>query len=160
MSLGDLPLDFQADAKNADFEVLPKGRYKQQLTGIEVSHKDSGAVMLELEGEILSEPHVGRKIWTSINLIKKDGDANTIGNGQLSALAIACGKDSIPHDESTLLAIPHMVSLAVEPGTPEYPNARNKMTGFYPLESAGKQHIAQKVQQQAAAAEPDADLPF
>lgn len=156
--LGDLPLNFQAEPVSNDFTPLAKGRYRAQLTAIEVSHKDSGSVMLDLESEILDEQFKNRKVWTSINLVKKDGEINAIGNGQLSALAKACGKTEIPRDESTLLGIPHIVALTIET-QPGY-EPKNKMTGFYPIESEGKQILQQKVAEQGAFDAWDAEQAF
>lgn len=156
MKLNETGIDMNAQPVSGDFEVLPKGRYKQQLTMIEVKQSDSGAVMVSLESEILEPVYEGRKVWTSINIVKKDGSINTIGNGQISALAKACGKSSIPNDEQVLLGIPHVASIAVEKGTAEYPNDKNKMVGFFPLPSEGKQIIAQKI----AGEESGSDLPF
>lgn len=153
MQLGDTGIDANAEAKNADFEVIPKGKYKQQLTSIEVKESDSGAIMVNLESEIIDPAYEGRKIWTSINIKKKDGSINAIGNGQISALAKACGKSSIPNDEQTLLSIRHIASITIEKGTPEYPNDKNKMTGFFPLDEKISAH-------QIATTSTEEELPF
>lgn len=149
LDFGDLPIDLNAEPKNMDFECLPKGRYKQQIVNIKVEQKDSGSVMVYLESEILDAAFLTRKVWTSINIVKKDGNPNDLGNKQLSALSKACGFDSIPKQSTKLIGIPHIASIAVEKSEdPAYPNDKNKMTGFYPLPSAGKQIIAEKIKEQ------------
>ena len=148
ISLGDAGIDPNAEPQSGSYELLPKGKYRQELTAIKVVRKESGAVMVDIEGTLTEAPYQNRKIWTSINIVKKDGTVNQIGNGQISALAKACGRDSIPNDEQVLLGIPHIVTLGIDEN-PGY-EPKNKMTGFAPLASTGKQILQQKVKEQGA----------
>ena len=143
MKLGDTGIDTQAEPNSMDFSSLPKGRYKQQIISVEVVDKDSGSIQVALEGEILAAPYEGRKVKTWITIRNRDESRNQIGNGQISALFRACGFDAIQHDEQKILGIPHIVALGIDG---EY----NKMTGFFPLESAGKQELQKKVKEQGA----------
>lgn len=162
ITFGEAGIDVNAEPVQGNFELLPKGKYKAQITKIGVFKKESGSVMVDLEGEILSEPYLNRKVWTSINIVKKDGTVNAIGNGQISALAKACGKSEIPNNEQVLLGIPHIVSINIEKNEdPQYAD-KNKMVAFYPL-SDKNQAVKEKIEKHFDARVPEKDddsLPF
>ncbi len=141
MALGDLPINRNAAPQQFDGEPLPKGRHQGIISAASCKKASTGAECIMLEATFEN----GRKAWTTLTLIKSNGEQNQPGLGLLSALSMAVGLDEIPALESDLMNIPVIIKLDIEEARNGY-NAKNVMKAFYPVESEGKQMVAKKLQ--------------
>jgi Protein of unknown function (DUF669)/Primase C terminal 2 (PriCT-2) len=99
--------DFDASRiEPSQFEALPPGRYRVQVTQSEIRPtKDGNGSYLWLELDILEGPFAGRKLWDRLNLNNQSAQAVEIAQRQLSALCYAVGKLKVA-DSSELHLIP------------------------------------------------------
>lgn len=80
----------------ADFEVLPPGKYPVLIENAEVKQTKSGTGhYVELTLKILDGPAKNRKLWDRINLQNPNAQCEEIGRSHLSALGRAMGLVSI-----------------------------------------------------------------
>ncbi len=149
MALGDLPIDRNAKPQQFDGEPLPKGRHDGYISDAKMMTASTGAECIKLEATFEG----GRKAWTTLTLIKSSGEQNMPGVGLLSSLAMACGMDAIPMEESSFMGIPIVIKLDIEPAQNGYA-AKNVMKAFYPPQSPGKQEITKKLQAASASTPP------
>lgn len=115
-----------------DYEPLPAGKYKAQITNSEVKPTSTGGLMLKLTWDILDKEYQGRKVFGQLNIVNASEKAQQIGRGQLSSLSIACGKLGIPEDSIELHEIPHVIKLAIEESAGYAP--KNTVKGFFGLD--------------------------
>lgn len=75
-------------------EPVPPGEYMLQVDQADlVPTKDQTGMMLKCVLTIVSGEFEGRKVFPQFNVRNKSAQAQTIGIGELKALAIACGVD-------------------------------------------------------------------
>lgn len=75
-------------------EPVPPGEYMLQVDQTElIPTKDQTGMMLKAVLTVVSGEFEGRKIFPQFNVRNKSAQAQTIGIGELKALAIACGVD-------------------------------------------------------------------
>lgn len=127
-----------------DFRALPRGDYSVTVVDSDLKPTREGTGQyLEVELEVLSGEHQGRKVWDRMNLVNKNPKAVEIGKETLAALCKAVGKLSI-NDSQELHGIPIVAHLIVEPAKGQYAET-NRVRGYYP--SKGNPAIA-AIQQQ------------
>lgn len=136
-----------------DFEPLPKGLYKVEITESEVKETSKGGLMLKVEFTVIDGVFKSRKVWTNFNIVNANEKAQIIGRGQLSALAQACGHMGIPEDSTNLHHLPLNIRVDIRT-SPGY-DAQNEVKGYYPLDKA-----APKVGNVEVAPADDDKLPF
>lgn len=127
----------EVEPNTMDFTPLPPGKYLAQVIESEVSQTSKGGEMLKLTIEILDENFKSRKVWTNLNIVNDSEKAQQIALGMLSALCRAVGKVGVVSDSSMLHEKPFLVGLGIDPGNVQYPEPRNKVTGFFPVEKTG-----------------------
>ena len=157
-------LDFntaETAAKNMDFDPLPPGRYKAQVTNSEVVPTKAGTgELLKLTFEILEGAHAGRLVFDQLNIANQSEKAEQIGRGMLSALCQACGKNGMVSDSIELHEIPIQIKLGID-SSPGY-EPRNKVKGFYAADYVGRKapEKAEKAEKTEAVDAESDDLPF
>ena len=130
-NLDEVIEDRNIEPISMDFDPLPAGKYKAQVTNSEVKSTQTGGLMLKVEWTILDPNYLNRKVWSNFNIQNASEKAQAIGRGQLSSLSKACGKTGIPEDSIELHEIPHIIKLAIEE-SPGY-SPKNTVKGFYDL---------------------------
>lgn len=118
------------------YEPLPAGRYR--VVVVESEEKPTragGSSYVQFTFEVLDGPHVGRKLWSRLNLNNPSAQAVQIARAELSALCRAVGVLT-PQDTSELHDLPLdvKVSLRVRPDTGE---TTNEVKGYYPAAADG-----------------------
>lgn len=145
-------------ARNADFEPLPDGRYLAQMVDSEVKATSRGdGMILKATFEILEPGFEDRKVFTNFNIQNPNEKAEQIGRGMLSSLCKACGKTGLVEDSEDLHEIPVVIRVKVEPAQGEY-GPKNVVTGFYEKEGKIKEKKAAK--KVSAEDDEDTDIPF
>ena len=121
---------FDPAAVEPQADVLPAGEYRAVVIESSMDKKDSGAVMLSLTLQIVDGQFQNRKVWESINYVKKDGTVNQIGAGQLSALCRSVGVMN-PNDTSDLHNKPFVAKIAIRQDEGYEP--KNTVKSFKPM---------------------------
>jgi len=125
-------------------EPVPPGEYLMQVDANElVPTKDSTGMMLKCTLVIVSGEFEGRKIFPQYNVRNKSAQAQTIGIGELKALAAACGVDweVARTDTDSLLYKPFRASVGFEkeqinPATGQPYPPKNRVTKYIPAGQA------------------------
>lgn len=124
----------EVEPQSMNFDPLPAGKYLCHVSESEVKETSKGGEMLKLTFEVDEAAWEGRKIWTNLNIVNDNPKAQQIALGMLSALCRAVGKVGLVSDSAQLHDKLVIVSVGIEAGTVEYPNPKNRVTGFYPAE--------------------------
>lgn len=112
-----------------DFTPLPAGVYDVEITNSEVKDAKSGnGCYLSLEMTVIGENGPGRKVWSNITLKNTNAQAESIGQGQLSALCHAVGIKNLK-DSDELFQKVLRVRLKVVPPSGQY-QAKNEVTAY------------------------------
>lgn len=112
-----------------DFAPLPAGAYEVEITNSEVKDTKSGqGCYLSLELSVLGPTGAGRKVWANITLKNANAQAESIGQGQLSALCRAVGIPKLL-DSDQLFQKLLRVRLKVTPASGSYA-AKNEVTAY------------------------------
>lgn len=125
-------------------EPFPPGEYLMQVDANElVPTKDGTGMMLKATLVIVSGEFEGRKIFPQYNVRNKSAQAQTIGIGELKALAAACGVDweVARTDTDSLLYKPFRANVGFEkeqinPSTGQPYPAKNRVTKYIPAGQA------------------------
>lgn len=142
-------------------EPVPAGEYMLQVDANElVPTKDGTGMMLKCTLVIVAGEFEGRKIFPQFNVRNKSAQAQTIGIGELKALAIACGVDweVARADTDALLYKPFRANVGFEkeqinPMTGQPYPLRNRVLKYIPANQAAPAAApAQKPAAQAPAA--------
>lgn len=152
-------------------EPVPPGEYMLQVDQTElIPTKDGTGMMLKCILSVVAGEFEGRKVLPQFNVRNKSAQAQTIGIGELKALAIACGVDweIARADTDALLFKPFRANIGYEKeqinpttGAP-YP-LRNRVMKYIPAGQAAPSAPAAKPAQAATAsrpAAPQAGLPW
>lgn len=139
-------------------EPVPPGEYMLQVDQADlVPTKDQTGMMLKCVLTIVSGEFEGRKVFPQFNVRNKSAQAQTIGIGELKALAIACGVDweVARTDTDALLYKPFRANIGFEK------EQINPATGLpYPPKNRVMKYIpAGQAAPAAAAATPKAASP-
>lgn len=122
----------EIEPNNMNYDPLPAGKYLARVTESEVVTTSKGGEMLKLTFTVDEKGYESRRVWTNLNIVNDSEKAQQIALGMLSALCRAVGKVGVVSDSSMLHEKPLLISVGIEPGTTQYPEPRNKVTGFYP----------------------------
>lgn len=141
-------------------EPVPPGEYLMQVDANElVPTKDGTGMMLKATLVIVSGEFEGRKIFPQYNVRNKSAQAQTIGIGELKALAAACGVDweVARTDTDSLLYKPFRANVGFEkeqinPATGQPYPLKNRVTKYIPAGQAAPAAAAPKATAQAPAA--------
>lgn len=156
-------------------DPVPPGEYMLQVDQAELGPtKDNTGMMLKAVLVIVAGEFEGRKVFPQFNVRNKSAQAQTIGIGELKALAIACGVDweVARTDTDTLLYKPFRANIGFEkeqinPTTGQPYPLRNRVLKYIPAGQAAPAAPAPKAAAPAAAASatrpaaaPQAGLPW
>jgi hypothetical protein len=112
-----------------DFEPIPAGRYNVIITDSEmVTTKAGDGEYLKLTFKVLEGDHVGRLIWTNLNLDNPNPKAVEIAQRELSAICRAVDVMT-PEDSTELHGIPLSGMVKIRKGTDGYAD-QNTISGF------------------------------
>lgn len=137
-------------------EPVPPGEYLLQVDTTElIPTKDQTGMMLKCVLSVVSGEYEGRKLFPQFNVRNKSAQAQTIGIGELKALAIACGVDweIARTDTDSILYKPFRANVGFEkeqinPTTGQPYPLRNRVLKYIPADAAApaappQQHPAQ-----------------
>lgn len=107
--------DSSAVEPSAPMEALPKGRYVMAITKSEAKPNKKGTgKFIEFVWSVVQEgPYKGRKVWQYVNFQHSNATTQAIGQGELSAIARACGIKGLT-DTAQLHNIPVPIMVGVE----------------------------------------------
>lgn len=121
------------------FEALPAGTYIAEITGSGLHPTKAGTGhYLKLEFTILDAPdasHVGRKVWTNLNLDNPNSQAVEIAQSELSAICHAVGHSGNVNDSEELHGTPLEIDLTVRTDSSGKYQPQNEIKGY--REAAG-----------------------
>lgn len=84
-----------AQPEKREFEMVAEGRYEAIITDSQVKQTKAGnGSYLELTFDILGPTHVGRKMWSRLNIENQSEQAMKIARRQLSIICRAVGLNS------------------------------------------------------------------
>lgn len=88
----EMNFDARGVKPNAKPDPVPAGQYRVMITSSEVKPtKDTTGKLLELELVILDGEYKGRKLWDRLNIQNANAQAQSIAQGQLSAICHSVG---------------------------------------------------------------------
>lgn len=109
---------------------LPPGQYEAIITRSDIKATKAGdGEYIELEMQITSGDHSGRRVWERLNVSNPNKQAEDIAKAALRQLCVACGIDDMT-DTEQLHDTPFMVYLEIDRKDP----TRNRVMGY---EAAG-----------------------
>lgn len=139
---------------------VPPGEYMLQVEQTElVPTKDQTGMMLKAVLVVVSGEYEGRKIFPQFNVRNKSAQAQTIGIGELKALALACGVDweIARTDTDSLMWKPFKATIGFEKeqinpatGTPYAP--RNRVNKYHAAGQAAPAAVSATAPKPAPAA--------
>ena len=144
-----------------EYTPLPNGQYVAVISESEVKPTKKGdGKLLELTLVIVEGEYANRKVWTRLNLVNRNPDAQRIANAHLSAICRAAGVMKT-NDSSDLHNIPIRVTVVCKPRS-DGNGLTNDITHFGPVNgeprdaSCAMRHVqtadAQKAHSQAHSA--------
>ena len=105
---------------NAEYEVLPPGKYLAQIVNSEMRPtKDGLGAYLYLEIDILEGQYQGRKLFDRLNLSNPNTTAVEIAQRTLSSICRAVGRLQVNNSEQLHL-LPFIADVRVRPPKGEY----------------------------------------
>lgn len=112
-------------------DVLPPGDYLGEVVETTVGPtKENTGTKLDVTIKVIApQQYKGRKIFDTFNVQNQSAEAERIGQSQLSALQHAINRLDINQTEE-LHGIPFCVGVKIEKGDKNYPNDRNRTTGY------------------------------
>lgn len=130
------------------YDPLPNGQYEMIITKSDVKPTKAGTGhYLELEMQVISGEHSGRRHWERLNIDNPNKQAEDIAKAALAGLCLAVGVEDM-EDTNELHDMPFVASIEIDRKEPD----RNRITGYA---SAGVPPVAAK----PAAAQPAAAGP-
>ena len=121
--------NFNADEFENTYTPIPAGKYTAIITASEMkSTKAAGGQRLALTVEIVDGAAKGRKIFTGLNLVNANPEAEKIAKTELANICRAVGIIH-PRDSSELHGKPLTIKVSIKPETPEFP-AGNEIKGW------------------------------
>lgn len=129
-------LNFNASAikieeRSNSFDPLPAGDYELMITKSETkpTKANDGSSYLELEMQVISGEHSGRRHWERLNLANKSKQTVEIAEKQLAKLCLALGFQRV-EDSVELHDLPFIAEIGIDKKDP----TRNVIWGY---QSAG-----------------------
>lgn len=114
------------------YEPLPNGEYEMIITKSDVKSTKAGTGQyLELEMQVVSGEHSGRRHWERLNVSNPNKQAEDIAKAALAALCMAVGVTDIA-DTADLHDIPFIAALEIDRKEPD----RNRIVGYSSAEAA------------------------
>jgi hypothetical protein len=116
-----------------EFDNLAPGPYKLAITKTSVkdakSNPDNKVYTLEMD--VQDGPFMGRKVFTSLNLVNTNKQTTDIAQRELKQIVEACGLPVLKGDLDELVGIPFLGDVIIELSKdPQYPD-RNKVKKYY-----------------------------
>jgi len=119
----------------SEFTPLPNGQYVAVISESEVKAAKTGnGRYLGLTFVIIEGEYANRKVWTRLNIVNKNPDAQRIANGHLSSICRAVGVMR-PGDSSELHNLPLKITVACKPRG-DGNGLTNDVTHFGPVDGA------------------------
>jgi len=120
----------------SEFTPLPNGQYVAVIgeSTVKPTKKGDGR-LLELAFVIIEGEYANRKVWTRLNIVNRNPDAQRIANGHLSSICRAVGVMR-PGDSSELHNLPIKITVACKPRG-DGNGLTNDVTHFGPVDGAG-----------------------
>lgn len=111
-------------------DPLPTGDYICVIVDSDMKQtKDGRGQYLELVHEVVEGPAKGRKAWARLNLVNHNSTAQSIAQGQLSAICHACGVLSI-QDSQQLHNRPMLVRIEYLKAGPKRDSDTNEIRSW------------------------------
>lgn len=114
-------------------DLLPVGPYKLAVTKTSVKDAKSNPnnKVYTLEMDVQDGPHMGRKVFTTLNLVNDNEQTTKIAQRELKQLVEACGLAALKADLDELLGIPFMGDVIVEVSKNADYQDRNRVKKYY-----------------------------
>ena len=121
---------------SSEYTPLPNGQYIAVIgeSTVKPTKKGDGR-LLELTLVIVEGEYANRKVWTRLNIVNRNPDAQRIANGHLSSICRAVGVMK-PGDSSELHNLPLKVTVVCRPRG-DGNGLTNDVTHFGPIDGAG-----------------------
>ena len=117
------------EGEQRDFEPLPAGWYKVEVTKADLKDtKDGTGKYIAVCYKVIGDKFANRLVFGNLNIKNKSADAERIGAEQFCALRMAAGLGKIT-DTDQLIGAVLEIDLKVKPATDQYP-AGNDLKGF------------------------------
>lgn len=114
------------------FAPLPNGEYEMIITKSDVKPTKAGTGQyLELEMQVVSGEHSGRRHWERLNVSNPNKQAEDIAKAALASLCMAVGVTDIA-DTADLHDIPFVAAVEIDRKEPD----RNRIVGYSSAEAA------------------------
>lgn len=108
------------------YAPLPNDDYEMMVTKSEIKATKAGnGHYLELEMQVISGEHSGRRHWERLNIDNPNKQAEDIAKAALAALCMAVGVDDM-QDTDQLHDIPFIARVEIDRKDPE----RNRVVGY------------------------------
>lgn len=122
------------------YEVLPAGEYPVTIARVEIKPTKKGdGQYLEVEMDIQSDEHRGRKLFDRLNLWNPNPQTVEIAQRQLSAICHASGRLQV--EDSDELVGATMIARVIVKTDPEYGD-RNEIRAYKALQGFAQQAAA------------------
>jgi hypothetical protein len=119
----------------SEFTPLPNGQYVAVISESEVKAAKTGnGRYLGLTFAIIEGEYANRKVWTRLNIVNKNPDAQRIANGHLSSICRAVGVMR-PGDSSDLHNLPLKITVTCKPRG-DGNGLTNDISHFAPVDGA------------------------
>jgi hypothetical protein len=126
-----LPNVFVPEDVKSDFEVMPAGWIEAEIIKSEIkTTNDKEGKYIALTFKITEEgDHLGRLVFTNLNIVNKSDIAVKIAQSDLKAICTAVDFSGELEDTVDLHNIPMLIKLSVKAETAQWP-AKNEIKGF------------------------------
>jgi len=126
ISLDELPVN---DKPAGNYDPVPPGSYAAHITSAEARPtKDGSGQYIKVRYDLTGPSHVGRVIFSNINIRNNSAEAERIGRAQLGDLMRACGLRQLTSPEQ-LIGAQVEIQVTIRPARGEYP-ASNEVRGI------------------------------
>jgi hypothetical protein len=126
ISLDELPVN---DKPAGNYDPVPAGAYSASITSAEARPtKDNSGQLIKVRYDITGPSHIGRVIFSNINIRNNSADSERIGRAQLGDLMRACGLKTLTSPEQ-LIGGQVEIQVVIRPPRGEYP-ASNQVKGI------------------------------
>lgn len=160
ININDLPED-----TGGDFSPVPAGEYHVSIKDAELKPTNDGTGQyIKLRLDITGPTHVGRVIFSNINIRNKSQQAESIGRAQLGSIMKAIGLATL-QDTDQLIGGQLSVKVAIreartDTATGKTYEASNEVKAYKPLEGAAPMAMSGSMPKPAAAAPAKAAPPW
>ena len=136
-----------------DFQILPEGKYEAVIADSDVKEPRSGnGKYVQIEFEVVSGEHRGRRIWRRYNIENPNPDAVRIGRADFSALCHAVNVLN-PSDTCELHNLPVILTVKCKKQK-DTGELENVIRGYAARSTAAAAQPAPQAQPQPQAAAP------